>query len=351
MKVWAVVAHGAPLECVEMPDPVPTGTEIVIDVTNCGVCHSDIHLWHGGYDLGGGKFLAVKDRGLMLPAAPGHEIVGKVAQLGPDATGVSLGDQFVVYPWIGCGDCERCAAEEDNLCLNQRSLGAIINGGFARQVKVPHARYLLPLDGIDPSLAATYACSGLTAYSAARKIMPLGADKPVLVIGAGGVGLAGIAVLTALGHRAIVSLDVSPAKEAAARAAGARNFIAAVGDEATKRILAEIGPIAAALDFVGASGTVATAMACLTKGGKLVMVGVGGGELTLSVAGTIFRAQSVQASLTGSIPELRAVLALAREGKLVPTPIEEVPKHMADDAMHRLERGEVTGRLVLTDPA
>ena len=69
MKAWAVVAHGAPLECVEIADLVPTGAEIVITVTHCGVCHSDLHLWHGGYDLGGGKFLSVADRGLKLPAA------------------------------------------------------------------------------------------------------------------------------------------------------------------------------------------------------------------------------------------------------------------------------------------
>ena len=351
MKIWAVVAHGAPLECVELPDPEPSGTEIVVDVTRCGVCHSDLHLWHGGCDLGGGKFLKVADRGLKLPAAPGHEIVGRVTRLGPDACGVSVGDERVVYPWIGCGRCECCAAEEDNLCLNQRSLGAIVNGGFARQVKVPHARYLLPFEGINASLAATYACSGLTAYAAAQKILPLGRDKAILVIGAGGLGLAGIAMLRALGHENIVSLDLSPAKGTAALAAGASRFVHGSGKEAIRQIQSEAGPVFAAIDFVGARGTAAVAMAVLTKGGKLVLVGVHGGELTLSIAGAIFKAQSVHGSLTGSIPELRAVLELARRGRLAPTPIREMPKHLADQAVHDLERGEVTGRIVLTDPA
>ena len=353
MKAWAVVAHGAPLECVELPDPEPAGTDVVVQVSHCGVCHSDLHLWHGGYDLGGGKFLSVKDRGLMLPAAPGHEIVGRVVRLGPDATGVAIGDQRVVYPWIGCGQCAYCAAEEDNLCLNQRSLGAIVNGGFAGLVKVPHPRYLLPFDGIDPSLAATYACSGLTAYSAIRKILPLGSDRPVVVIGAGGLGLAAISVLKALGHANIVSIDVSPGKENAALAAGASRFRSGSGEDVSKRVMAEVGPVPAVLDFVGVNATVATAIAILTKGGKLVMVGVGGGELTLSVAGTIFRAQTVQGSLTGSIQELRDVLDLARAGKLAPTPIIEMPKHRVNAAIHRLEHGQVTGRVVLTetDPA
>jgi D-arabinose 1-dehydrogenase-like Zn-dependent alcohol dehydrogenase len=116
------------------------------------------------------------------------------------------------------------------------------------------------------------------------------------------------------------------------------------------RVLNEVGRVAAVLDFVGSSVTVNTAMAILTKGGKLVMVGVGGGELRLSVAGTIFRAQTVQGSLTGSVPELRAVLDLARQAKLAPTPINEMPKHLVNEAMQRLEHGHVTGRVVLTDP-
>jgi len=189
MRAWAVVAHNAPLECVELPDPEPVRTEVVVEVTHCGVCHSDLHLWHGGYDLGGGRMLSVKDRGLVLPAAPGHEIVGRVARLGPEATGVGVGDVRVVYPWVGCGQCARCRAEEDNLCAAQRSLGVSVNGGFGRLVQVPHPRYLVPFDGVVPSLAATYACSGLTAYSAVRKILPLPPEAVVVLIGAGGWAL------------------------------------------------------------------------------------------------------------------------------------------------------------------
>lgn len=349
MQAWAIVAHRQPLECVELPDPRAVGTEVVVEVTHCGVCHSDLHMWHGGYELGGGRFLSVKDRGLMLPAAPGHEIVGRVASLGPDARGVAVGDARVVYPWIGCGQCDRCSVGEDNYCLNQRSLGAIVNGGFARLVKIPHPRYLLPFDGIDPALAATYACSGLTTYSAVRKIMPVPAGHAVVVIGAGGLGLAAIAMLRAFGHTNIVALDLSAEKRQAALDAGASRAVDGSRAEARDAVLAGPGPVAAVLDFVGSDTTVATGMAVLPKGGKLVMVGIGGGELTLSVAGTIFKAQSIQGTLTGSIQELRDVLDLARAGKLIPTPIREMPKYRANEAMERLERGEITGRVVLTD--
>ena len=350
MKVWAVVEHSAPLHCVELPDPEPAGTEVVVDVSHCGVCHSDVHLWHGSYDLGGGKIFRVSDRGVTLPIAPGHEIVGRVAKLGPDAAGVTVGQSVVVYPWIGCGHCTRCLAEEDNYCPNQRSLGAITDGGFAAKVKVPHARYLLDYAGIPAALAATYACSGLTVYSAARKILPVPAEQAIVLFGAGGLGLAAIAMLRALGHGKIVSVDINPAKEQAARDAGAMAFVSGADDLAA-RIQAVAGTIAAAIDFVGNDATAATGLAVLPKGGKLVVVGIGGGLLSLSVAGTIFRALTVQGSLTGTIAELREVLAMARAGQLQPTPVREAPKDQADDIIHQLERGEIIGRVVLTESA
>jgi alcohol dehydrogenase/propanol-preferring alcohol dehydrogenase len=347
MKSWAVVAHKAPLECIEIPDLVAAGSEVVVEVTHCGVCHSDLHLWHGGYDLGGGRMLLVKDRGLVLPAAPGHEIVGRVIALGPDAAGVAIGDRRVVYPWIGCGRCGRCAAGDDNLCTQQRSLGVAVNGGFAQQVKVPHPRYLLSFDGVDAATAATYACSGLTAYSAVQKLLPLRPDQAVVVIGAGGVGLAAIAVLRALGHGAIIAVDLSADKRSAALAAGADEALDGASGDIRDRLLER--PIAGLIDFVGSNATAELAAAVLPKGGTLILVGIGGGELTLSVAGTIFRAHTIRGSLTGSIAELRAVLDLAAEGRLAATPVREMPKDQANAAMAQLEAGQVTGRLVLTE--
>ncbi len=351
MKAWAVVAHGEPLQCVELPDPEPTGTEVVVAVTHCGVCHSDLHLWHGGYDLGGGRMLSVRDRGLVLPAAPGHEIAGRVTRLGPDACGVAVGDERVVYPWIGCGHCARCLDGEDNLCPNQRSLGVSVNGGFGRLVKVPHPRYLLPFDGVDAALAATYACSGLTAYSAVRKVLPLGTAGSVVLIGAGGLGLAAVAMLRAMGQSDIVSVDVSEAKRDAALAAGARAAVDGFDAAEAAAVIAATGPVAAVIDFVGSDATAGLGLSVLPKGGRLVLVGIGGGQLTLSVAGTIFRAHSIQGSLTGTIAELREVLRLAAEGKLAGTPVRTVPKPEVNAVMTDLEAGRVTGRTVLVEPA
>ena len=149
-------------------------------MTHCGVCHSDLHIWEGYYDLGGGKKMSLKDRGVMLPLAMGHEIVGRVAKLGPDAKGVKVGDLRIVFPWLGCGTCEKCLAEEDNMCLTPRSLGVYANGGYGTHVIAPHPRHLVDPGTLDPAVAATYACSGITVYSAIRKAMPIPPNEAIV---------------------------------------------------------------------------------------------------------------------------------------------------------------------------
>jgi alcohol dehydrogenase/propanol-preferring alcohol dehydrogenase len=349
MHAWAVVASGAPLERIEMPTPEPVGTEVLIEVTHCGVCHSDIHFWEGSYDLGGGKRMFLKDRCVTLPRACGHEIFGRVAKLRPEAHGVSVGDRRIVYPWLGCGTCSRCRAENDNLCANQRSLGVVQNGGFASHVVLPHPRYLVDPGGVDPAVAATFSCSGITVLSAIRKALPPDADDPILLIGAGGLGLQAIAVLLALGHRAILSVDLDPNKRRAALEAGATQVIDGAGpDVAAAIIQAAGGPVLAAIDFVGGSSTAALSYGALAKGGKVVQVGIFGGELNLSLVGLVMRAVSVMGNNTGSIADLREVTQLANAGKLAPIPITRMAKDDANLAMMRLRDGQVTGRIVLT---
>ena len=217
MRAWAVVENGAPLKEIELPTPEPKGTEVLIEVTHCGVCHSDLHIWEGYYDIGGGKKMSLADRGVSLPLAMGHEIVGRVAKLGPEATGVRVGDLRIVYPWIGCGKCQTCLSEDDNMCaLAARSLGVYQNGGYGTHVLAPHPRHLIDPGKVDPAVAATYACSGITVYSAIKKAMPLPPDAPIVIVGAGGLGLNAVAILKALKHRNIVVVDIDPAKREAA---------------------------------------------------------------------------------------------------------------------------------------
>src|SRR4029077_2869060 len=103
MKSYDVCECGAPLRLMERPTPKPTGTEVLLKVIAAGVCHSDLHIWEGHYDLGGGKLLKLADRGVKLPLTMGHENVGEVVAVGPDAKGVKAGDRRLVHPWLRCG--------------------------------------------------------------------------------------------------------------------------------------------------------------------------------------------------------------------------------------------------------
>ena len=348
MRAWAVVENEAPLAEIELPTPEPKGTEVLLETTYCGVCHSDLHIWEGRYDLGGGKVMNLKDRGLSLPLAMGHEIVGRVVKLGPQASGVRVGDIRIVFPWLGCGTCASCLAEEDNMCLTPQSLGVYRNGGYGTHVIARHPRHLVDPGTLDPAIAATYACSGITVYSAINKVMPMPPDEPIVLVGAGGLGLQAIAVLKALGHRAIVSVDISAVKREAALAEGATKVVDGSGEGVTKRIVEACGGAPRAIiDLVNGSASARFAYDALRKGGKLVMVGLFGGELSLALPLVPIKALTVQGSYVGNPKELRALVALAQGGKLPPIPVQTVPQRDAYQALMRLRAGQVTGRLVL----
>ena len=349
MRAWAVVENGKPLQEIELPTPEPKGTEVLIEVTHCGVCHSDLHIWEGYYDVGGGQKMSLMDRGVTLPLAMGHEIVGRVAKFGPDAKGVKVGDIRIVYPWLGCGTCETCLAEEDNMCVRaSRSLGVYQNGGYGTHVIAPHPRHLIELGGVDPAVAATYACSGITVYSAIKKVMPVPKHEAIVLIGAGGLGLNAIKVLLALKHENIISVDISPEKRETASKTGAHKVVDGTGPDVAKRIVeAAGGPVLAVIDLVNGTQTARFAFGALRKGGKLIQVGLFGGELTLPLPIMAIRALTVQGSYVGNPKELRELIQLAQDGSLSALPVATVPQNQADSALIWLRDGKVTGRLVL----
>ncbi|MSP01732.1 MAG: alcohol dehydrogenase [Acetobacteraceae bacterium] len=349
MRAWAVVENGKPLQEIELPTPEPIGTEVLIEVTHCGVCHSDLHIWDGYYDIGGGQKMSLMDRGVTLPLAMGHEIVGRVAKLGPEAKGVKVGDLRIVFPWLGCGTCDTCLAEEDNMCVKAaRSLGVYQNGGYGTHVIAPHPRHLIELGNVDPAVAATYACSGITVYSAIKKAMPIPPDEAIVLVGAGGLGLNAIKVLLALNHRNIISVDISEEKRATALKMGAHKTVDGSGPDTAKRIMeAAGGPVLAVIDLVNGTQTARFAFGALRKGGKLVQVGLFGGELMLPLPIMAIRALTVQGSYVGNPKELRELIKLAQDGSLAALPVATVPQNQADSALMRLRDGHVTGRLVL----
>lgn len=349
MRAWAVTEPGQPLAHIDVADPpAPKGAEVVVEVTHCGVCHSDVHFWDGLIDVGD-RMVPVAALGMTTPYTLGHEIVGRVVATGPDVTGVKPGDQRLVYPWIGCGTCADCLRGEDNLCAAPRSIGVRASGGFGDRVFVPHERYLFDFGRLDPALASTYPCSGLTAYSAIRKLMPLPPDDPIVLIGAGGLGLSAISILRALGHRNIVVLDLSAQNRETAASLGARLTLD-IGREDIAAALAEKagGPVKSVIDFVNNSDTSKLAFAALQKGGRHVMVGLFGGTLTLPLMVFPTRGLTIFGNYVGSPGELRELLDLAQSADLPEIPITCQPRSQVSAALTALREGRVKGRIVLS---
>ncbi|MCB2054444.1 MAG: alcohol dehydrogenase catalytic domain-containing protein [Geminicoccaceae bacterium] len=350
MKSLQIVEWGKPLEARDYPTPEPKGTEVLLEVTACGVCHSDLHIWQGYFDLGDGERLRIADRGMQLPFTLGHETAGRVIAKGPDARGVEIGESRVVYPWIGCGVCADCKRGEELLCVKPRVIGTWVNGGYATHVIVPHARYLVDHGDVPVEVACTYACSGITAYSALNRTRITRHEQTLLLIGAGGVGMNGILMAReVLGCKVIVA-DVDPAKRKAAMDTGACDAVFDNGEEGAAEAIRDWsqGGVDAAIDFVGRPVTTRFGMACARiKSTRIVVVGLYGDSMKLSVAALPLRLMTLEGSYVGTLADLHAVMRLAKAGKLPPIAVTGCPLHDANAAMERLTDGKVTGRIVL----
>jgi D-arabinose 1-dehydrogenase-like Zn-dependent alcohol dehydrogenase len=347
MLSYDVVEWGKPLQKIERQTPRPQGPQVLVRLKYCGVCHSDVHIRDGYFDLGGGKQLHMSERGMAPPVTLGHEPYGTVIAAGSDAGDVPIGADRLVYPWTGCGSCVRCAEGCDNSCMAPSMIGIQRPGGYADHLLVPHPRYLIDASGIDPVWAATLSCSGLSAYAAVSKLQPIPPDEWVIIMGAGGLGLSAIGMLRALGHEKIIVVDIDDVKLTAATAAGAAATINSREGEAQQKMKdITLGALWGAADFVGSVETAQLALGALRKGGKLILVGLFGGEIPLSIAGTILRAITVQGSHLGRVEELKSVVALARAGKIKPIPIQKRPLAEVSRTLDELKAGGITGRVV-----
>ena len=347
MLSYDVVEWGQALQKREHETPTPTGTEVLIKLKYCGVCHSDVHIRDGYFEMGGGKRFHMSERGMKPPLTLGHEPYGTVIAAGPEARDVPIGRDRLVCPWTGCGTCARCLEGQDNHCMAPRWLGVQRPGGYADHLLAPHPRYLIDASGIDPLWAATLACSGLTTYSAVSKLTPIPHAEWVVVLGAGGLGLMAIGMLRAVGHERIISVDVDPTKFDAARAAGAAATLDGRDPEATKNLQQIAGaPLYGGVDLVNNTATATLALSALRKGGRLIMVGLYGGEIPLSLVAVVQRALTIEGSSVGTVTELKEVVALARAGKLPRIPIEKRPLSEVSRTLDELKAGKIVGRVV-----
>ena len=348
MRSYQIVEWGKPLRLIERPTPVPTGREVLVRVEACGICHSDVHIWDGYFDLGEGRKLALADIGASLPFTMGHEIAGVVESAGPEAT-VAPGMHCVVYPWIGCGSCDHCVNGAELDCGAMVSLGTRRAGGYSDHVLVPHSRYILDYGNLSAHLAATCACSGLTAYSALKKLPSCRADDCVLLIGAGGLGLAALGMAKLITPARVVVADIDDAKLEFARQQGAHATVNTSAPDAHAALLAVTGkPPRAVIDFVGAAVTVAFAMNAVSKGGAIVVVGLFGGSLPLSTALLPMRNLTLRGSYVGTLAEMRELLALMQRHEAGPVHLSTRPMREINEMLTDLRNGRITGRVVAT---
>jgi D-arabinose 1-dehydrogenase-like Zn-dependent alcohol dehydrogenase len=346
-RSYRLEAFGSPLAATTEQLPVPARREVLLRTLACGVCHSDLHLADGYFDLGNAARIDLA-RSVALPRTLGHEIVGEVVALGPDADGVALGDRRVVFPWIGCGTCDFCRAGSEHLCSAPRALGVNRDGGFADHVLVDDARYLFDFAPLPQEQACTLACSGLTAFSALRKAAPFPAGRHALVIGAGGVGLSAVRLADALLGTAPIVAEPDRTKWALAIEAGAAATIdPREPGTARELVRATGGGVAAAFDFVGSGDSFAFGFSALAKGGRLV-VGLMGGATQFSPALLPMKSVSVSGSYVGSLSEMAELMQLARSGVLPALPV--VARRLSDvnDALDDLRGARVRGRVVVT---
>ena len=349
MISYQFMEHGKPLQKVLQDTPKPKGTEVLVRITRSGVCHSDLHIWDGYFDWGGGKRFYVKERGCVPPFTLGHEPFGVVEAFGPKAKNVRIGQKRIVYPWIGCGKCAICKSGQDNYCVSgSRFLGVNRPGAYASHVLVPHPKYLVDAGGIDNAFACTLACSGLTTYSAVAKLPALGPKDWVAVLGCGGLGLVCISVLRAQGVKNIIACDIDPAKLEAAKKLGAKLTLDTRVPDSTPKLQAlAMGQLAGAIDLVGMPATAALGLGALRKGGRYVLCGLFGGELTHPLPPFAQRAIGLIGSYVGNLQELKEVVALAKKKKLKPTPVLTRPASEVNGILEDLKAGKVLGRVVL----
>lgn len=344
MKAYRLLAWGRPPELCELPVPEPGPGQVLVKVAGAGACHTDLHLMdRPPHD----------DPCERPPFTLGHENAGWVEALGSGVRGWQRGDAVAVYGAWGCGSCRACRRGYEMLCENVVSVGSWggglgLDGGMAEYLLVPHARLLAPLGELDPREAAPLTDAALTPYHAIKACLPLlTAGSWALVIGIGGLGHVAVQLLGALSPARVLAVDLDGQKLAFARRLGAEATVTAGASAAAEIDELTLGRGASVvLDCVGSSSTMALAVAAARPGGAVQIIGLGGGDLTLTAGGLPFDCRLTM-PFWGSAPELLEVIDLARNGRLR-VYSERFPLEEVADVYARLRAGTVLGRAVIT---
>ena len=323
--------------------PVPGPGEVLLKVAGAGACHSEVATYR---ECAEGVPGAIAPRFIL-----GHENAGWIEDLGPGVEGFTVGDAFVVYGPIGCGHCRMCVRGRDNYCENARSLpylgvGLGRNGGMAEYLVVP-ARNLVPLGDADPVAAAPLSDAALTPYHAIKVALPqlAGGGRAALVIGLGGLGQIAVQMLTALTGATVIATDLKPEAMQLAAKSGAVTVPGGDGQAEAIRELTGGRGVDAAFDFVGVTPTMKVAQASMAQGGRLTIVGLGGGMVVWSFFGMPYES-TITNTYWGTVDDLYEVVAMYQAGQIRPE-VKRFPMDQALEAYRRLEAGELSARAVV----
>lgn len=336
MKAAVLREFKTPLLMEETEQPVPAEDEVLIHVEACGACHSDVHVADGDW----AQFKKI----VKQPLIPGHEVAGRVVQVGSAVRDLQVGDRVGV-PWIhwSCGDCEFCRSGHENLCPNQKITGVTVDGGYAEFLKAPATHALKIPDDISFIEAAPLFCAGVTVYRALKNAGPLAA-RQLAVFGIGGLGHLAVQIGRVFGAE-VTAIDISDDKLELAKHFGATDVINARSTDAVKE-LRHRGGVHVCLVSSGAKAAYDMAFYCLRPTGTLLVVGLPAENICfppiLMAAGEV----RIQASTVGTRKDLQEVLSLAAAGKVrcqtAARPLSEV-----NQVLDELRQGQASGRIVL----
>jgi propanol-preferring alcohol dehydrogenase len=315
VKAYQFSSPANGLELVEVEPAHPGSGQVAIDVEAAGMCQSDVHIVNGHGD----------DWLRQRPIVLGHEVAGRVRELGPGVTGVGVGDRVAIA----------LASHPIEHADFANSIGLGFDGGYAPRALARVESLVQIPDNVSFADAAVATDSVATAYHAVVAEAEVGPGANVAIIGLGGLGLNAVKIST-LFDANVFGVDINPETFATARALGAESCYANIAD-----IPAAID---VAIDFAGVGSTTTEAVAAVRPGGRVVLVGLGASESLVSTYQLVIKNVRLVVSIGASVDELRAVLELISKGLLTPV-LEEVAFADLPAALARLEAGDVRGRI------
>jgi propanol-preferring alcohol dehydrogenase len=338
MKAMVLTQPGpierGPLQLQDVPTPMPQAGEVRIRITVCGVCHTDL-------DEAEGRLQAKR------PVIPGHQIVGQVDALGPEATRFKAGDRVgVAWIYSADGTCPLCRAAHENLCVNFRGTGCDADGGYAEFVAVPEdSAYPIPEQFTDVQ-AAPLLCAGVIGYRALR----LTSLQDGQVLGLFGFGASAHLLIQAVKHKFphsrvfVLTRPGQTGHQEMARRLGA-DWAGATGEQTPARLHA-------AIDFTPAWAPIVEAMRVLEPGGRLVINAIRKEDkdkdalLRLDYATHLWREKEIKTTANVTRQDAREFLPLAAEIPIRPE-VQELPLEQANEALLRVKQGRTQGAVVL----